>query len=133
MITALDDMLQLMDMKLYKFPAALQDKFAQKVHSFLLQYSYMAKLSSQRGCLRYSMVQKHHLTSHLSWFAESCHPRCFWTYGSESYMGHMVRIAKACVRGQSPPKAAESIMQKYRLSMHLILSGLMVLDEEGDD
>ncbi|CAL1148950.1 unnamed protein product [Cladocopium goreaui] len=67
MITALDDMLQLMDMKLYRFPAALRDKFAQKVHS------------------------------------------------------------------QSPPKAAESIMQKYRLSIHLILSGLMVLDEEGDD
>ena len=132
MITALDDMLLLMDTKLYKFPSALQEKFSKKVHACLLHYGMMAKLAAERGCLRYSMVQKHHLTGHLSWFTESCHPRCFWTYGSESFMGHMVKIAQACVRGQSPKKAAESIVQKYRLSMHLILSGLMVLDEEDD-
>ena len=59
-IAALEDVLLLMDMKLYKFPAALQDKFSKKVHSCLLQYGMMAKLVAERGCLRYSKVQKHH-------------------------------------------------------------------------
>ena len=47
-------------------------------------------------------------------------------YGSECFMGHMVRVG----RGQSANKSAESIAQKYRLSMRLLLSGLMVLQEE---
>ena len=132
MVTALDEMLQLMDLKLYKFPADLQEKFSTNVHTCLLHYGMMAKMAAEKELLRYSMVQKHHLTCHLSWFCESCHPRCFWTYGSESFMGYMVRIAKACVRGQAAPKAAENIVQKYRLSMHLILSGLIVMDKEDD-
>ena len=51
-------------------------------------------------------------------------------YGSECFVGHMVRVGRACVRGQSANKSAESIVQKYRLSMRLLLSGLMVLQEE---
>ena len=132
MVTALDEMLQLLDLKLYKFPHELEKKFASKVHALLLHYGMMAKLAAERGQLRYSLVQKHHLTVHLEKFAKNCHPRCFWTYGSESFMGHMVRVGRACVRGQSANKAAESIVQKYRLSMHLILTGLMVLQEEDD-
>ena len=132
MVTALDEMLQLLDLKLYKFPDDLEKKFESQVHTLLLHYGMMAKLAAEKGTLRYSLVQKHHLTAHLVKFSKNCHPRCFWTYGSESFMGHMVRVGRACVRGQSASKSAESIVQKYRLSMHLLLSGLMVLQEEDD-
>ena len=131
MVTSLDSMLQMLDLHLYKFPEDLEKKFNAELHNFLLHYGWVAKEAGKLGLLRYSMVQKHHLTAHLGVLAKSCHPRCFWTYGSESFMGHMVKIGSASVRGQAAPKAAENILQKYRLSMHLILSGLLVLEDES--
>lgn len=127
MVTSLDSMLQMLG--LHKFPEDLNKKFNAELH--LLHYGWVAKEAGKLGLLRYSMVQKHHLTAHLGVFAKSCHPRCFWTYGSESFMGHMVRIGSASVRGQAAPKAAENILQKYGLSMHLTLSGLRVLEDES--
>ena len=106
----------MLDLHLYKFPEDLEKKFNAELHNFLLHYGWVAKEAG---------------TAHLGVLAKSCHPRCFWTYGSESFMGHMVKIGSASVRGQAAPKAAENILQKYRLSMHLILSGLLVLEDES--
>ena len=64
-------MLQMLDLHLYKFPEDLEKKFSAELHNFLLHYGWVAKEAGKLGLLRYSMVQKHHLTaqhsSHLHW------------------------------------------------------------------
>ena len=70
-------MLQMLDLHLYKFPEDLEKKFSAELHNFLLHYGWVAKEAGKLGLLRYSMVQKHHLTAHLGVFAKSCHPNAF--------------------------------------------------------
>ena len=56
-------------------------------------------------------------------------PQVFWTYGSESFMGLMSHLANACLSGTPAHKVPETVLFKYRTFWHLLLMGLLVLDE----
>lgn len=104
------------------------EDFQESVEKLLLHYGWLAKDAFKKGLLRYSMVQKTHKLAHLPDMAKDVSPRCCQCYGAESFMGLMVGIAKRSVAGAAPHTAAATIVMKYRLSMHLLLRGYLVLD-----
>lgn len=113
-------------------PTQLQ-QFRTSVEKLLLHYGWCAKNAFRNGLLRYSIVQKTHKLAHLPEMAKDVSPRCTQCYGAESFMGLMVGIAKRCTAGTAPHKAGSTITMKYRMSMHLLLQGLMVLDKDNEN
>ena len=124
----LEEIYDLLDIPNFHMAPSQLQQFQTSVEKLLLHYGWCAKHSFKNGLLRYSIVQKTHKLAHLPEMAKDVSPRCTQCYGAESFMGLMVGIAKRSIAGAAPHKAASAITMKYRMSMHLLLQGLMVLD-----
>ena len=124
----LEEIYDLLDIPNFHMTPTQLQQFQNSVEKLLMHYGWCAKHSFKNGLLRYSIVQKAHKLAHLPEMAKDVSPRCTQCYGAESFMGLMVGIAKRSIAGAAPHKAASTITMKYRMSMHLLLQGLMVLD-----
>ena len=121
---ALKEIYDLLDVPVFHMGPEMLRAFKECVDKLLLHYGHLARNKQ----LRYSMVQKTHKLAHLPEMAKDVSPKCCQCYAAESFMGLMVGIAKSTVAGSAPHTAAGNITMKYRMSMHLLLQGLMVLD-----
>ena len=96
-----------------------QETFTASVKALLAHYSFLARHSVSNSLCRYSIVQKHHLLAHFHKDTKYLAPRCYWTYGSESFMGILVNLDASCTRGTPAEAVALKIMTKYRLALFL--------------
>ena len=78
----------------------------------------------------WSIVQKHHVTCHLPDQAKWVNPRYVWTYGSESFMGNMVKLASACLHGTQAKGVPAKMIGKWRFFWHLLVCRLVDLEED---
>lgn len=120
----------LSDRPAWVWSTSMQKKFQSAIQTFLVHYGFLAKHYFRKGLTRYSIVQKHHLLSH---FAEQCKwstPRTCWTYGPESFMSVVKRIAASCDRGTAAWQVPLKVCSKFALAHHLILKGWMDLADD---
>ena len=94
---------------------------AMKTHGlqFLLNYSACAKLCEDSPDNRYSVVPKFHYFFHLLEQAVDVNPHFTWCYGGEDLVGKASSLAHSCTRGTANHKVGSSMMDKYRVAMHL--------------
>ena len=57
-------------------------------------------------------------------------PRTCWTYGPESFMSVVKRIAASCDRGTAAWQVPLKVCSKFALAHHLILKGWMDLADD---
>ena len=96
--------------------------------ALLAHYSWLAHSAIDAGEHLYSMVQKHHVFNHLLDQSQFLHPCTVWCYGSESFMGIMVKISSSCTWGTPSHKVTAKVLLKFRLVFHLLLQGYRSLD-----
>ncbi|CAE7557610.1 unnamed protein product [Symbiodinium natans] len=127
---AMKTLYDLADRKEWFWSSKNHEKFDKAVHAFLSHYAYLAKAAFRKGKTRYSIVQKFHLLAH---FPEQCRwatPRTCWTYGPESFMSIVKRIASSCDRGTAAWQVPEKVCSKFALFHDLILKGWLDMDQE---
>lgn len=131
MLVALNEVYGLVDspLHMFKWPEPDQVKFEKAINKCLAHYGWLAKEAFKQNRLAWSIVQKFHLLCHLPQLSAWLTPRHTWTYGSESFMGTMVHLAVACLRGTPPHNVPAVMMKKYRFFWHLLLKQLVVLDD----
>ena len=105
-------------------------KVEDSIHTFLVHYGFLAKAAFRKGRKRYSIVQKHHLFAHYAEQCKWCTPRTCRTYGPESFMSVVKRIAASCDRGTAAWQVAFKVCSKFALAHHLILKGWMDLADD---
>jgi hypothetical protein len=88
------------------------------VHTFLVNYAYLAHAAMQSGHCRYNIVYKHHLLAHVA-DAKSVGPRMFQTYLEESFIGHGCRLYARSVMGPYENVIQGKILRKYLLALQL--------------
>ncbi len=105
-------------------------RFEEAIHAFLSHYAYLAKDAFDSGLTRYSIVQKFHLLAHYGGQCKYSTPRTCWTYGPESFMSIIKRIASSCDRGTAAWQIPLKVCSKFSLAYHLLLKGWLDVAEE---
>ena len=122
LLKGLKDMYECLEEKtVYRWNVSLRAKFDSACSQTLKHYGWLAKESFQNKECLWSQVQKHHLTLHLPGQAKWLAPCHYWTYGSESFMGTMVKLASACLHGTPARKVPQAMLDKYRFFWTLML------------
>ena len=131
MLVALNEVYGLVDspLHMFKWPEPDQVKFEKAINTCLAHYGWLAKEAFKQNRLAWSIVQKFHLLCHLPQLSAWLTPRHTWTYGSESFMGTIVHLAVACLRGTPPHNVPAVTMKKCRFFWHLLLKQLVVRDD----
>ena len=131
MLVALNEVYGLVDspLHMFKWPEPDQVKFEKAINKCLANYGWLAKEAFKQNRLAWSIVQKFHLLCHLPQLSAWLTPRHTWTYGSESFMGTMVHLAVACLRGTPPHDVPAMTMKKCKFFWHLLLKQLVVRDD----
>ena len=104
--------------------------FDKAVCKMLINYQWLAKEAFQKRETLWSVVQKHHMTCHLPQQAQWVNPRYVWTYGSESYMGTMVKLASACLHGTQAKGVPPKMIAKWRFFWHLLVRRIVDLEDD---
>jgi hypothetical protein len=89
---------------------------------FLMEYTWLANQADLDDKNMYSVKPKHHYLVHLCEQAGTVNPRCTWCYGGEDLVGKISRLAHVCLYGTPNFKVASSLVEKYRVAMHLRIS-----------
>lgn len=113
---------ELLDLKVFHFTPSQQQQFQDHMHKCLLHYLILHKEAAAAGKKIWNMTMKSHYAAHIAMQAEYCNPRVNWCYGSESMVGHISRLAQSCLSGTAAHLVSESLMTKYRISMHILFS-----------
>lgn len=96
--------------------------FEKAMNSFLVHYTYLAKVAHGEGKLRWSTVPKFHYAAHMPSQAMYINPKMTWTYGGESMVGVISSLGHSCLAGTPPHKVPVSLMAKYRMAVHLAVT-----------
>lgn len=130
LVQALKKMYEILDERGYCWPTHGWKAFDKAVGQMLLNYQWLAKDAFTRGETMWSVVQKHHMTCHLPDQAKWVNPRYVWTYGSESFMGNMVKLASACLHGTQAKGVPIKMIGKWKFFWHLLVCRLVDLEED---
>ena len=90
---------------------------------FLLEYNWCADsaLAIRPYVPRFSFVPKHHYLAHLAQQARVINPKYIWAYGGEDFVGKASDLAHSCLRGTPVYRVPTTLMERYRLGMHMQL------------
>jgi len=69
--------------------------------------------------VRFPLFPKLHHCYHLAWFCRWQNPRSNWTYKNEDWVGKIATIAHSCSHGMKTVKLTHSLVEKYRIMLHL--------------
>ena len=93
--------------------------FKQAAFCFLGAYKALAEEAEKAGLKRYNIVPKFHYFVHLVQQSELLNPRACWCYGGEDLVGRASTLAHSCTRGTPQHKVALTMMDKYRVAVHV--------------
>lgn len=122
MFKKLQEACNLIDKHQHFMPQDDQKTFRSSLDAFVLHYSFLAKEAERLQKKQYSLVPKFHYVVHLPDQARFLSPKATRLYGSEDMVGRIAKLAHACLAGTAPHKVPKTLMQKYRLAMHLALN-----------
>ena len=94
---------------------------ADAVETFCLHYHWLARHSVDRGVLCYNFPFKFHALWHIAQSARFQNPTSTWCYAFESFLGQVVRAARACTPGTPMPLVCRKVCENYTLALHLEL------------
>ena len=95
--------------------------FRRAVDSFLSHYSALARISMDAGEMLFSLTPKFHFLSHLADQAGHEHPRLYWNYQGETFVGRLASIAHQCSPGKPIHDVTLKLCDRYRIALHLRL------------
>lgn len=104
------------------FQLADPSLLSKAIDTFLVHYSALARISMERGEFNWSITPKFHFLCHLAEQAHFEHPRLYWNYSGETYVGHVSRVAHMCVFGKPVHTIAPKLFSRIRIGLHLRLA-----------
>ncbi len=96
--------------------------FSASVARFLQHYAALARQAMESGDLLWSITPKFHFLCHLAGQAEFEHPRLFWNYSGETFVGQVSRVAHMCLPGNAAHKISLKLLNRMRIALHLRLA-----------
>ena len=93
--------------------------FKKAALSFLCAYTTLSEEAKKTNLNRYNVVAKFHYFVHLVQQAEFLNPKASWCYGGEDLVGRASTLAQTCTRGTAAHKITKTMMDKYRVAVHL--------------
>ena len=88
---------------------------------FMLHNNFLLKWSLSRGRRNYTIVFKTHALWHIADQAKFMNPRFLWCYEFETFMGMLVKAAKACVAGTPMLLVGNKVLENWLLVAQLRL------------
>jgi hypothetical protein len=85
----------------------------------LQHYAWLHRFENS---VRFHLVPKLHLCSHLAWFCRWQNPRSFWTYKNEDRLGKMAKMAHSCSHGTRAVRLSVSLVERYITCLHIRLT-----------
>ena len=94
----------------------------QMAQAFLVHNNWLLEDALAKERLLYCHTTKYHMFFHIAAFARYQSPRTFWCYELESFIGHMVLAAKACLAGTNMELISAKVLENYLLTLQLTLA-----------
>lgn len=96
-------------------------KLVREVDMFLIHYSALARLAMEDGYLLWSITPKFHFLVHLALAGHFEHPRLFWNYSGETFVGEISRIGHMVLPGKPIYTVSLKLLERMRVGLHLRL------------
>ena len=97
------------------------EELREAVDQFSLHYGALASLSMEAGEYLWSVTPKFHFLHHLAEQALHEHPRIYWNYTGESFVGQVSSIAHMCLPGKPIHDVTRKLCERYRVALCLRL------------
>jgi hypothetical protein len=97
------------------------EQFLEAVEQFSCHYGALARLSMESGELLFSVTPKFHFLHHLADQALHEHPRIYWNYSGETFVGQIASIGHMCIPGKPIHDVTRKLCERYRIAFCLRL------------